>query len=108
MKKNNSDARNPEKKKLKLEKREKRKEKRADFFRRHKKAIAVSIICVFSVAFSMILATGIVYMVFSSEPIIIGDNEPNILIYNKPASKITRKHVSVSSALGLDKQYDIF
>lgn len=47
-------------------------------------------------------------MVFSSEPIIIGDNEPNILIYNKPASKITRKHVSVSSALGLDKQYDIF
>ena len=108
MGKNKTDARNSEKKKLKLEKREKRKEKRADFFRRHKKAIAVSLICVFAVAFSMILATGIVYMVFSSEPIIVGEKAQNILIYDKPASKITRKYVSVSSALGLDKQYDIF
>lgn len=108
MGKNKTDARNSEKKKLKLEKREKRKEKRADFFRSHKKAIAVSLICVFAVAFSMILATGIVYMVFSSEQIIVGEKAQNILIYDKPASKITRKYVSVSSALGLDKQYDIF
>ncbi len=108
MKNEKVDAHKSEKKKLKDIQYKIRKEKCACFFKKHQKSIAIFTIFLFTISFSVILSSSIVDIVFSSETIVIGDQAQNVLTYDKPATKIMRKHLISNLFYGLDTQYDIF
>lgn len=85
-----------------------RKQKRKSFADAHHRGIAMTLLAVFMPVYLFSVVTIIINAVFTSENVVIGENADNILFYDKPASKIMKKHSAANVVYGLDSEYNKF
>ena len=89
-------------------KRNDRRVKCAAFLKKHQKAILICVIVVYALSLSLTTAISVVDIVFQNETLSLGELAPNILQYDKPASKTPRKLDFSNIAYKFGKSYDIF
>ncbi len=99
---------NDGKKLMRKEKRNAFRLKATQFLKKNHRAVAAVSIAVFMAGYLSGVASIIAYAVYSGEEVTIGEPARNILTYDKPSTKISKKHNFLNGIYKLDGDYNDF